>query len=98
MIKSELVSKIAAQNKLKKADAERIVSTVFGTITDALLNGDRVELRGFGILSVRQRRERIGRNPKTGAQVNVKGKKVPFFKAGKSVNDALNNRLNKTNV
>jgi integration host factor subunit beta len=98
MLKSELVSKIANQNKLTKSDAERIVSTVFGTITDALLNGDRVELRGFGILSVRNRKARVGRNPKTGEQVNVKAKRVPFFKAGKSVNDALNNRLKKTTV
>ncbi len=98
MIKSELVAKIAEQNELSKADAERIVSTVFDTITGALISGDRVELRGFGVLSVRNRKPRIGRNPKTGVQVNVQAKRVPFFKAGKSVNDALNNRLKKTSV
>ncbi len=95
MIKSELILKTAHENKLTKAVAERIVSTVFDTIADALVRGDRVELRGFGILSVRERKPRQGRNPKTGAKVNVQAKRVPFFKAGKSVNDALNNRWTK---
>lgn len=92
MIKSELISKIAEQNKLVKADAERVVSTVFNEISKALINGHRVELRGFGVLSVRTRRPRMARNPKTGETVHVEQKKVPFFKSGKSINDALNNR------
>lgn len=90
MIKSELITKIAEQNKLGKADAERVVSTVFNEITKALVSGNRVELRGFGVLSVRTRKPRVARNPKTGASVSVIEKKVPFFKAGKSINDALN--------
>lgn len=90
MIKSELISKIADQNKLGKSDAERIVSTVFNEITKALVSGNRVELRGFGVLSVRTRKPRVARNPKTGESVSVALKKVPFFKAGKSINDALN--------
>lgn len=92
MIKSELIAKIAEQNKLGKSDAERVVSTVFNEITKALVEGNRVELRGFGVLSVRTRKPRTARNPKTGATVQVAEKKVPFFKSGKSINDALNNR------
>lgn len=92
MIKSELVAKLAEQANLNKSDAERIVSTVFDEITKALIEGNRVELRGFGVLSVRERKARLGRNPKTGAKVDVSAKRVPFFKAGKSINDALNKK------
>lgn len=92
MIKSELVAKLAEQTNLNKADAEHVVSTVFNEITKALIMGNRVELRGFGVLSVRERNARIGRNPKTGEKVQVESKKVPFFKAGKSINDALNKK------
>ena len=92
MIKSELVAKLAEQTNLNKTDAERVVSTVFDEITKALIGGNRVELRGFGVLSVRERKARQGRNPKTGAKVSVEAKRVPFFKAGKSINDALNKK------
>ncbi len=92
MIKSELVAKLAEQANLNKSDAERVVSTVFDEITKALIEGNRVELRGFGVLSVRERKARLGRNPKTGAKVDVSAKRVPFFKAGKSINDALNKK------
>lgn len=95
MIKSELVLHIAEKNNLTKADAERVVSTILDTIKEALIKGNRVELRGFGVLSVRNRKPRIGRNPKTGSKVQVEGKRVPFFKAGKSVNDALNKKAKK---
>lgn len=92
MIKSELISKIAEQNNLSKNDAERVVSTVFNEITKALSDGNRVELRGFGVLSVRVRKPRLARNPKTGAKVEVAEKRVPFFKAGKNINAALNKK------
>lgn len=92
MIKSELVTKLSDQTNLSKADAEHVVSTVFNEITKALIMGNRVELRGFGVLSVRERNARLGRNPKTGEKVQVDSKKVPFFKAGKSINDALNKK------
>ncbi len=92
MIKSELITKIAERTRLSKVDADRVVTTVFDEITRSLAAGNRVELRGFGVLSVRSRRARQGRNPKTGAAVNVAAKRVPFFKAGKSVNDALNHK------
>lgn len=90
MIKSELIAKIAERAGLSKMDADRVVTTVFNEITRALQEGKRVELRGFGVLSVRNRPARQGRNPKTGDPVKVEAKRVPFFKAGKSINDVLN--------
>lgn len=92
MIKSELITKIAEKANVSKVDADRIVSTVFDEISRALIEGNRIELRGFGVLSVRNRRARLGRNPKTGAKVDVAAKRVPFFKAGKSINEALNKK------
>jgi len=92
MIKSELVEKLAEQEKLSIQVARRIVDTIFGTMTNALVDGDRVELREFGVLSVRTRKARTGRNPKTGAPVSVHEKRVPFFKAGKAVKVALNKK------
>ncbi len=90
MIKSELIDKIARTEHVTRAVAKRIVATIFDTITDALAQGSRVELREFGVLSVRTRKARKGRNPKTGAAVQVTEKKVPFFKAGKAIKNALN--------
>ena len=90
MIKSELVNKVAEENKLTRINAERVVDTVFNTITKTLVGNGRVEIRGFGVLSVRQRKPRAARNPKTGAGVQVNAKRVPFFKAGKAIKDALN--------
>ena len=90
MIKSELIEKLAETENVSKTVAKRIVNTIFDTITQALSEGNRVELREFGILSVRTRKARTGRNPKTGASVQVSEKKVPFFKAGKAVKIALN--------
>ena len=90
MIKSELVDKLAEEENISKTIAKRIVNIIFDTITNALVQGDRVELREFGIISVRNRKARVGRNPKTGASVQVANKKVPFFKAGKAVKEALN--------
>ena len=90
MIKSELIDKIADTENVSRGVAKRIVNTIFDTITNALVEGDRVELREFGVLSVRTRKARTGRNPKTGASVSVSEKKVPFFKAGKAVKEALN--------
>jgi len=92
MIKSELVAKVAEENNLSHTNAERVVTTVLNTITKALVNDNRVELRGFGVLSVRHRKPRAARNPKTGAGVQVKAKRVPFFKAGKAIKDALNKK------
>ena len=93
MIRSELIQKIADENPhLFQRDVERIVKTIFEEITDALANGDRVELRGFGAFSVKTRGARVGRNPRTGAAVSVEQKKVPFFKTGKLLRDRLNGK------
>ena len=91
MIRSELVEKIAEANPhLYQRDVERIVSKVFNEIIEALADGDRVELRGFGAFSVKKRDARIGRNPRTGESVQVEEKHVPFFKTGKLLRDRLN--------
>ena len=93
MIRSELIQKIADENPhLYQRDVERIVSTVFNEITDALADGNRVELRGFGAFSVKKRDARIGRNPRTGESVSVEEKHVPFFKTGKLLRDRLNGK------
>ena len=93
MTKSELVARIAEMNpQLYQRDVERIVSTIFEEITGALSRGDRVELRGFGAFSVKARNARVGRNPKTGASVEVDAKAVPFFKTGKTLRHLINDR------
>ena len=91
MIKSELIQEIAMQHPhLFQRDVERIVNTVFDEITNALAEGNRVELRGFGAFSVKERDARVGRNPRTGEPVKVEAKRVPFFKTGKELRERLN--------
>ena len=91
MNRSELVASIAEQNPhLTIRDVERIVATVFDEISDALAEGRRVELRGFGAFSTRAREARTGRNPRTGAAVEVNAKRVPYFKPGKELREKLN--------
>lgn len=91
MIKSELVQKLAEQNPhLYQRDVEILVNAILDEITGALRRGDRVELRGFGTFSTKQRDPRQGRNPRTGARVDVSGKVVPYFKSGKEMRDRLN--------
>jgi integration host factor subunit beta len=91
MIKSELVQKVAEANPhLYQRDVENIVEAILDEITFALARGDRVELRGFGAFSVKNRPARTGRNPRTGAHVAVEKKSVPFFKTGKEMRERLN--------
>lgn len=91
MIKSELVARIAeAHPHFIQRDVESVVSAVFDEIAAALARGDRVELRGFGAFSVKQREARVARNPRTGAAVEVPEKRAPFFKAGKELRERLN--------
>ncbi|KIT14470.1 integration host factor subunit beta [Jannaschia aquimarina] len=93
MIRSELIQKIADENPhLYQRDVEKIVNAIFEEIIEALSNGDRVELRGFGAFTVKQRDARVGRNPRTGEAVQVEEKHVPFFKAGKLLRDRLNGK------
>jgi len=91
MIKSELVQRIASQNPhLYQRDVENIVNAILGEITTAMSQGDRVELRGFGAFSTKQRQARTGRNPRTGDKVPVTEKLAPFFKTGKEMRERLN--------
>jgi len=90
MTKSELVEIIAeAYGEITRREAEVAVNTVFTAIADALAAGERVELRGFGSFTTRQRRPRIGRNPKTGDSVTVPAKVVPHFKPGKELRERV---------
>ena len=91
MTKSELIQRLAELNPhLYQRDVERIVTTIFDEIATALARGDRVELRGFGAFSVKHRDARMGRNPRTGASVDVAEKRVPYFKTGKQLRERLN--------
>ena len=91
MTKSELILRLAERNPhLYQSEVERIVSTMFDEISAALARGDRVELRGFGAFSVKNRDARTGRNPRTGETVYVAKKSVPFFKVGKDLRERLN--------
>lgn len=93
MIRSEIVEKIAiSDGDITQREAERIVGTVFTEIIEALAKGGRVELRGFGALSVKKRNARVGRNPRSGEPVRVDEKHIPFFKTGKLLRDRLNRR------
>ena len=91
MIRSSLIAQLAKENPhLVREDVERVVGVILDAITDALAEGGRVELRGFGAFSVRERPARIGRNPRTGASVAVPAKAAPFFKSGKELRMRLN--------
>ena len=91
MTKSDLIARLAEINPhLSRQDVERIVTTIFEEISDALAQGNRVELRGFGAFSVKHRPARAGRNPRTGESVEVDEKWVPFFKTGKELRERLN--------
>ena len=87
----DLIAELAASNPhLRLADVELIVTTIFDQITNTLAHGGRVELRGFGAFMMRQRNARIGRNPRTGDEVSVKEKALPFFRAGNTLRRRLN--------
>ena len=93
MIRSELVQKLCGDfPDLTQREVENVVSAIFDSITEQLAEGGRVELRGFGAFSSRQRDARVGRNPRTGEAVKVDDKKVPFFKTGKLLRDRLNGK------
>lgn len=91
MIRSELLEKLAAENPdLRAEEVERIVDLFFSQITQKLAEGGRVELRGFGAFSTREREARRGRNPRTGEAVDIPAKRVPYFKPGKEIRERLN--------
>ena len=91
MIRSELVMKLCSDfPDLTQREIESVVAALFDSITDQLATGGRVELRGFGAFSTRDRDARVGRNPRTGASVDVSAKRVPYFKPGKEMRERLN--------
>ena len=89
MTKAELVEKVSTQINLTKKQTEVVVNTGFQSITDSISDGKKGELRGFGSFRIRERNARVGRNPKSGAQVDVPAKRVPFFKAGKELRELV---------
>ncbi|MFD1955738.1 HU family DNA-binding protein [Paenibacillus thailandensis] len=89
MNKSELISKVAELADLSKKDATKAVDAVFEAISEALQNGDKVQLVGFGNFEVRERQARKGRNPQTGEEIDIAASKMPAFKPGKSLKDLV---------
>ncbi|MDX9709043.1 MAG: integration host factor subunit beta [Trichloromonas sp.] len=91
MTKSELIERLTTvSGTVNKKEAELIVNTIFDSIGDALVGGDRVEIRGFGSFTVRERDAREARNPKSGEIVRIPNKKTPFFKTGKELRERVN--------
>lgn len=90
MNKTELVSSVAEKAEVTKKDAEKVIGAVFATIEEALAKGDKVQLVGFGTFEVRERAARAGRNPKTGEEITIAAAKVPAFKPGKALKEAVN--------
>lgn len=90
MNKSQLIDKIAENADLSKASAARALDSIIEAVSDSLKGGDPVQLVGFGTFSVRDRSARTGRNPQTGAEINIPAAKVPGFKAGKALKEAVN--------
>ena len=91
MTKADLVEEVTQLGDLTRRDGEMIVDTIFDSVIHALRTGDKIEIRGFGSFRTRQRKPRVGRNPKTGDRVEVPAKKIPFFKPSKELKDLVNN-------
>lgn len=90
MTKAQLIERVSEQTPdLTKHQTEIIINAIFNSVKEALNRGDKIEIRGFGSFRLRHRRNREGRNPKTGATVSVPSKNVPFFKAGKELKDLV---------
>jgi DNA-binding protein HU-beta len=87
--KADLVNNVAEKAEITKKDAEKAVNAVFASISDALAVGDKVQLVGFGTFEVKERAARVGRNPQTGETIEISAAKVPGFKAGKGLKDAV---------
>lgn len=90
MTKAELIEDVSKVVEMSRKDSEIIVETIFDSIVKSLKAGDKIEIRGFGSFRTRQRKPRIGRNPKTGARVDVPAKKIPYFKPSKELKDLVN--------
>lgn len=90
MTKSELIDAVARQTKITKSRAEMVVNEIFGAMTASLERGEGIEIRGFGSFTVRDYKEYLGRNPRTGQTVRVPEKRLPFFKVGKELKELVN--------
>ena len=90
MTKADLVEQVASEAEMTKKDAEQLVEIIFESIIGALNEDEKIELRGFGSFRVRQRGARKGRNPKTGASVDIPAKRVAYFKPGKELKEVIN--------
>src|ERR671929_1285402 len=90
MTKADLIEEVSTLAEVTRKDGEVIVETIFDSIVKSLRAGDKIEIRGFGSFRTRQRKPRVGRNPKTGARVEVPAKKIPFFKPSKELKDVVN--------
>lgn len=90
LTKADLIEEVLRITELPRKESESIVETIFDSIIESLQKGDKIEIRGFGSFRTRQRRGRVGRNPKTGAKVEVPPKKIPFFKPSKELKDFVN--------
>src|SRR5450755_2584813 len=91
MTKADLIDEVSRLAELTRKDSEVIVETIFDSVVRSLRAGDKIEIRGFGSFRTRQRKPRVGRNPKTGERVDVPAKKIPFFKPSKELKDLVNN-------
>src|SRR5262244_2578810 len=90
LTKADLIEEVLKVTELPRKESETIVETIFDSIIEAIQKGEKIEIRGFGSFRTRQRRGRVGRNPKTGAKVEVPPKKIPFFKPSKELKDFVN--------
>ena len=95
MTKADLIEEVSRLAELTRKDSEVIVETIFDSVVRALRTGDKIEIRGFGSFRTRQRKPRVGRNPKTGDRVEVPPKKIPFFKPSKELKDMVNQESEK---
>jgi integration host factor subunit beta len=91
MTKADLIEEVSRVVEMTRKESEVIVEAIFDSIVRSLRGGDKIEIRGFGSFRTRQRQPRIGRNPKTGARVEVPAKKIPYFKPSKELKDVVNN-------
>ena len=94
MTKSDLITLLATKEGLTEVTATRIVNLIFDGFKNALVKGDRIEIRGFGSIVMREYKTYMGRNPKTGKEVEVKPKRLPYFKVGKETKEKVNDRSN----
>lgn len=90
MTKADLIEEVSRIVEMTRKDSEIIVEAIFDSVVKSLRNGDKIEIRGFGSFRTRQRQARVGRNPKTGARVEVPAKRIPYFKPSKELKDLVN--------